>query len=136
MDFGIIVIKKKLKKLQTMREMASFWSDIVFEKEVIFLEFDFETSELVFEVLKSSICKAHKFVWRGCFFLPLLSHNFNDQLSSNFHRFVILCICWDTASEKTGLWQLPIVASGFKQTNQPGDYQKFNNMPWIHHTCT
>ena len=37
------------------------------------------------------------------FFVPLLSRNFNDQLSSNFHRFVILCICWDTASVKTGL---------------------------------
>ena len=27
-------------------------------------------------------------------------------LSSNFHRFVTLCIlCWDTPSEKTGFWQ-------------------------------
>ena len=25
------------------------------------------------------------------------------------HRFVILCICWDTLSERTSLWQLPIV---------------------------
>ena len=33
------------------------------------------------------------------FFLPLLSRNFDDQLSSNVHRFVILCICWDTPSE-------------------------------------
>ena len=48
------------------------------------------------------------------FFLSLLSRNFDDQLSSNFHRFVILCICWDTPSEKTGLWQLPIVSSVFK----------------------
>ena len=47
--------------------------------------------------------KAHNFLWQGCFFLPLLSRNFDDQLSSNFHRFVILCICWDTASEKAGL---------------------------------
>ena len=30
------------------------------------------------------------------FFLPLLSHNFDYQLSSNFHRFVILCTCCDT----------------------------------------
>ena len=48
------------------------------------------------------------------FFLSLLSHNFDDRLSSNFHKFVILCICWDTPSEKTGLWQLPIVSSVFK----------------------
>ena len=45
------------------------------------------------------------------FFLPLFSRNFAIQLSSNFHRFVILCICWDTPSEKTGLWQLPKVSS-------------------------
>ena len=50
------------------------------------------------------------------FFLSLLSRNFDDQLSSNFHRFVILCLCWYTASEKTGLWQLPIVSSVFKTT--------------------
>ena len=31
---------------------------------------------------------------QGCIFLPLLSCNFNDQLSSKF-RFVILCICCD-----------------------------------------
>ena len=28
-------------------------------------------------------------------FLLLLFRNFEDQLSSKFHRFVILCICWD-----------------------------------------
>ena len=39
------------------------------------------------------------------FFLSLLSLNFEDQLSSNLHRVVFLCICWDTLSEKTGLWQ-------------------------------
>ena len=47
------------------------------------------------------------------FFSSLLSHNFDDQLSSNFYRFVILCTCWDTPSEKTGLWQLPLVPSVF-----------------------
>ena len=46
----------------------------------------------------------------------LLSRNIDDQLSSNFHRFIILCICWDTPSEKTGLWQLPIVSSVFKDS--------------------
>ena len=49
------------------------------------------------------------------FFLPLLSRTLNDQLSSNFHRFVILCVCWDTPSEKTVLWQLPKVSSAFKR---------------------
>ena len=27
--------------------------------------------------------------------------------AKNVYRFVILCICWDTPSENTGLWQLP-----------------------------
>ena len=37
-------------------------------------------------------------------------------MSSNIHRFVILCICWDTCtpSEKTCLWQLQIVLGVFK----------------------
>ena len=47
-------------------------------------------------------------------FLQLLSSNFDDQLSSNFHRFVISCICWDTPTEKTSLRPLPIVSTAFK----------------------
>ena len=46
-------------------------------------------------------------------FLPLLSCNFEDQLSRNFHRFVISFIRWDTPGENTGLWQLPNVSSAF-----------------------
>ena len=36
---------------------GSLWSDVVFEKEVIFHEFDFKTSDLEFGDSKSSICK-------------------------------------------------------------------------------
>ena len=46
--------------------------------------------------------------------VAIFSRNFDDRLSSNFHRCVILCICWDTPSEKTGLWQIPMVSSVFK----------------------
>ena len=49
---------------------------------------------------------------QGCFFLWLFSCNFDDQLSQ-ITDFVILCICWDTAGENTGLWQLPRVSSAF-----------------------
>ena len=42
--------------------------------------------------LKINHLNAHNFVWQGCFFLSLLSRKFNDRLSSNFHRFIILCI--------------------------------------------
>ena len=54
-----------------------------------FPKIDFETSDLQFEVSNQHL-KAHNFVWKGCFFLSLLSRNFDDQLSSNFHRFVII----------------------------------------------
>ena len=53
-------------------------------------------------------------MWQLCFFFHYF-RNFNDQLSSNFHRFVILCICWETPCEKTGLSQLPIVSTAFKR---------------------
>ena len=61
---------------------------------------------------------AHNFVWQRLFLLSLLSRKFDDRLNPNFHRFVILCICWDTPNEKTGLRQLPIVSSVFKETNK------------------
>ena len=90
---------------------GSLWSSVVFEKEVIFHEFDFKTSELDFHFSKSSIWKHTTFVSRMFFF----HYSLAASTSSNFHRFVILCICCDTPSEKTGLWQLPIVSSVFKQ---------------------
>ena len=50
-------------------------------------------------------------VWQGCVFLAYSYLNSPDQSS----RFVILCMCWDTPSEKTGFRQLPIVSSVFKR---------------------
>ena len=95
---------------------GSLSSNVVFEKEVIFHEFDFEASELDFDVSKSSIWKHTTLCDRlGVFFLSLISRNLDGQLSSNFHRFVILCICWDTTSVKPGIWQLPKVSSAFNQ---------------------
>ena len=94
---------------------GSLWSNEVSEKEVIYHEFDFETSDLEFEVSKSSIWN-QKTLCDNVFFYfnVLLSRNFDKRLSSNLHKFVILGRCWDTPSEKTGLWQLPIVPSVFK----------------------
>ena len=51
------------------------------------------------------------------FFLPLLSRKFDDRLSSNFQRFVILCLCWETPTVKASLWQLPIVSTTFNVIN-------------------
>ena len=48
------------------------------------------------------------------FFLSLLFHKFDDRFCSNFHRFVILCICWDSPTVKASLWRLSIVFTAFK----------------------
>ena len=60
--------------------------------------------------------KAHKVVQRGCFFLELFSCNFDDQLSPNVHRFVILglCIMMGYTKWEYCLWQWPKVSSAFK----------------------
>ena len=47
---------------------GSLGSDIVFEKKVIFHEFDFETSSLEFEVFEIKHLKAHNSVRQGCFY--------------------------------------------------------------------
>ena len=70
-------------------------AEVVFEKEVI-----------SYSDLKPFLwhLKAHTYVQQGCFFfLSFFSCAFDDQLSPNFHRFVILCLCWDTPSENTDL---------------------------------
>ena len=43
--------------VQNIVRNHSLWNNVVFEKEVILQEFDFETSELDFQVSKSSIWK-------------------------------------------------------------------------------
>ena len=104
----------------------SLWSDVVFEKERIFHEFDFETSDLKFEVSKSRIWKHTTSCDNWVLFLSLISRNFDDQLSSSRHRFVIFCICWDTPTVKTSLWQLPIVSVSLKGFNS---FCKFSFWP-------
>ena len=54
--------------------------------------------------------KAHNFVWQGCFFFHYylqlwwpIELIFSQACYFMHYRFVILC--WDTSSEKTGLWQ-------------------------------
>ena len=52
---------------------GSLWSNVVFEKEVIFHEFDFETSDLEFEVSKSSIWKHTTSCDKGVFSFIIIS---------------------------------------------------------------
>ena len=58
---------------------------LVFEKEVIFHELDFETSDLELEVSKSTILTHATSCDKGVLF--------DGRLSSNFHRCVIVFIC-------------------------------------------
>ena len=51
----------------------SLWSDVVFEKEVVFHEFDFETTDLEFEVSKSSIWKHTTSCDKGVFSFIVIS---------------------------------------------------------------
>ena len=51
--------------------------------------------------------KAHKVVQQVFCLLSLFPCNFDDQLSANFHMFVILYVFWDTPRENTGRWHLP-----------------------------
>ena len=95
---------------------GSLWStcNVVFETEVNFHEFDFETSELDFEVSKSSIWKHTT----GCFFFY---YYYISQLRRPIElKFSQVChfvhtVYSDTPSEKSGLWQLPIVSSAFNE---------------------
>ena len=44
------------------------------------------------------------------FFRSLFTRKFDEQLSPNVYRFIIVCICWDTPCENNGL-------SHFKTSN-------------------
>ena len=93
----------------------SLWSNIAFEKKNLFPRIWFLNLRVRFWGPEIKHLKAHNFVWQGCFFFHYyLSTSVTNWMISNFHRFLILCICWDTPSEKTGLCQLPIVSSVFK----------------------
>ena len=86
-------------------------------KEVIFHELVFETSDLELEATKSSIKHT-----TSCYQSPLqdvFSFIIISQLWWPIElKFSQVCyfmhICWDTPSEKAGLWQLPIVSTVIK----------------------
>ena len=97
---------------------SSLWSDAVFEKEVIFHEFDFETSELDFEDSKSSIWKHTTSCDKGgfffCYYLATSTTNW-VQILTGLLFYACVDNGWDTPC-KTGLWQLPIASNVFKAT--------------------
>ena len=91
---------------------GSLWSNVVFEKEGIFHVFDFETSELGFEVSKSSSWKHTTSCDKGIFSSIIISQ-LQRPIEFKFSQVCYL-VHWDTPSDKTGLWHLPKVSSVFK----------------------
>ena len=79
---------------------GSLWNDVVFEKEGIFHEFDFKTSDLEFEVSTSSIWKHTTSCDKGVFSSIINISQLGQPIE------LLTCICWDTQSEKAGLRQL------------------------------
>ena len=92
---------------------GSLLSNVVFEKEVIFQEFDFETSDLEFEVPKFSIWK-HTTSFDEGVYSSIIIAQFQRPIELKLSQVRFLCICWETPSERTSLWQLPIVSNIFK----------------------
>ena len=82
------------------------WSNVDFEEEVIsHLNIWISRPQNLILRYRNQAAESTQLRMSRVFFLPLVSRNFDAQLSSKFHRFVVLCICWDTPCEKTGLWQ-------------------------------
>ena len=113
---------------------ASLWSNLVFEKKksnfprIWFRDLRFRIWGLEIKHRKRTQLPVTRM-----FFLSLLSRNFDDQSSSNFHRFVISCICWDTPSLNLCLWQLPIVSTVFQGRKDRQTSGQQNIEKWAKH---
>ena len=94
---------------------GSLWSNVVFAKEVIFHLFDLETSELDFEVLKSSIWKHTTSCDKGVFSCIIMSQ-LGWPIGLKCSQVCYFMHMLSTPSKKTGLWQLPTVSSVFNMT--------------------
>ena len=103
MKIYLVTNNGELLIVSNIERNGSLWSNVFFEKALIFHSNMKRLPEVFYNFLMHQ--KAQYFVHQGC--------NFDDRLSPNFDRFVILCICWDAPSEKTDLWQLLKVSSAF-----------------------
>ena len=60
--------------------------------------------------------KAHNFLWQECFFFHYYLATSTINWAQIFTGLLFYAyLCWDVPSVKTGLWQLPIVSSVFKE---------------------
>ena len=95
---------------------GTLWSDIVFKKEVICTWIWFQDLGFRIWSLEINHLNAHNFVWQGLFFFHYyLAPSMTDWAQILSSRFVILCIML-RSSEKSGLWQFPVVSCDFKDS--------------------
>ena len=108
--------------LSSEKNCPAFGRDYTFARGLLVINFTIAEwvinwSEcLDFEVPKSSIMKAHNFMWQGClFFHYYLATSTSDwaQIFTGLLYCALLLRC--AKSEKTGLWQLPKVSSVFNE---------------------
>ena len=99
--------------VQNIVRNSSLWSDVVFKKKkILFHQFDFETSDLEFEVSKSSIWKHTTLCDKGVFsFINISQLRLPIELKFSQVCYFMYMLRYPTV--KTSLWQLPIVSSVF-----------------------
>ena len=107
---------------------GSLWSDVVFEKGVIFHEFHFETSSLEFEVSKSNIWKHRTLCDKGVFSFIIIS-----QLRRPI-ELKISQVCYYMHMLRYSKWEdwsLTITNSVhvFKQLHEFGPSPRFYQLP-------
>ena len=109
---------------------GSIWSNIVFVKEVIFQEFDFETSELDFEISKSSIWKHTTSCDKGVFFTAIIISQLQRPIEFKLSQACYFVhISWDAPSENTGLQPI----TNDKPTKTPSKEKRRSVSYHFHH---
>ena len=104
---------------------GSLWSKRSFRERSHLKKKWFRYLIIRFWCLEVKHLKAHNFAWQGCFSVIIISQ-LRRPIELKFWQvcyFICSCFCWDTPSEKTGLWQLPIVSTVFKDMVTIGNCQ-------------
>ena len=86
---------KRLSKFIVIQNNCMHKTYLVTSNGELFIAWNIvRNSSLWNNVVMGKEARSHKFVQQGCCFFPLISCNFDVQLSQNIYSFVILCICW------------------------------------------
>ena len=109
---------------------GSLWSNVVFKKGVIFPPIWFQ--DLKFRIW--GLTRVRQGCDKGDFSFIVISQ-LRRPIELKFSQvFVILCICLDTPTVKTKLWQLPIVYTVFK--HPANDFYQIVCIKYRNESCT